>query len=245
MTDLEALWDFDDPAASELRFREAAEATSGAERVVLMTQVVRSLGLQGRYDEGHALLDELIEWDRRTPDETAYAVAARFDLERGRLFRSAGELGEASAYFAAAETLARQARDAALEIDAVHMQALLAAPAEAIALDKKALGRARSSEDSAARAWEASLLNNLGCALVDAGSLEEALATFEEAVAVRERRRQHRETQIARWMVGWTLRLLGRTNEALAVQQSLKTELDAEGATDAYVDEELALLQQR
>ncbi|MDX6327490.1 MAG: hypothetical protein QOK15_3844, partial [Nocardioidaceae bacterium] len=160
MTDLEALWDFDDPAGSEQRFRDAAAATSGPERVVLMTQVVRALGLQARYGEGHALLDELNGWDRRAPDETVCAVLARFDLERGRLFRSAGDLREASACFEDAETHAREARDAALEIDALHMQALLAAPAEAIELNTLALERARGSEERTARSWEASLLNN-------------------------------------------------------------------------------------
>ena len=41
-----------------------------------------------------------------------------------------------------------------------------------------------------------------------------------------------------------TLRLLGRTHEALAMQRELKAELEAAGATDEYVDQELALLEQ-
>ena len=43
-------------------------------------------------------------------------------------------------------------------------------------------------------------------------------------------------------MVGWTLRLLGRTEEALGLQRALKAELEADGVEDPYVDEELALL---
>ena len=43
-------------------------------------------------------------------------------------------------------------------------------------------------------------------------------------------------------MVGWALRHLGRTEEALAVQRELKADLDAAGEQDPYVDEELALL---
>ena len=43
-------------------------------------------------------------------------------------------------------------------------------------------------------------------------------------------------------MVGWTLRLLGRDDEALAVQRSLRAELDALGEQDPCVDEELDLL---
>ena len=44
-------------------------------------------------------------------------------------------------------------------------------------------------------------------------------------------------------MVAWTLRNLGRTAEALAMQRALKTELTAIGEEDPYVDEELALLE--
>ena len=58
---LDALWNFDDPVGSEARFRRAidaapADSTQWAE---LSTQLARSIGLQGRYDEARALLDEL------------------------------------------------------------------------------------------------------------------------------------------------------------------------------------------
>ena len=59
MTDVQTLWDFDDPAGSEQRLRSAADVAEGSQRLVLLTQVARALGLQERYDEGHALLDEL------------------------------------------------------------------------------------------------------------------------------------------------------------------------------------------
>ena len=51
MTDLRPLWNFDDPAGSEQRFRAAADVAEGAERLVLLTQVARALGLQERYDD--------------------------------------------------------------------------------------------------------------------------------------------------------------------------------------------------
>lgn len=82
MIDPTPLWDFDDPTGSEQRFRAEAEAADPEDRLVLMTQVARALGLQEKYDEGHAVLDDLSP----TEDE----VAVRIVLERGRLFRSAG-----------------------------------------------------------------------------------------------------------------------------------------------------------
>jgi hypothetical protein len=43
-------------------------------------------------------------------------------------------------------------------------------------------------------------------------------------------------------MVAWTLRNLGRIDEARVMQLRLKSELEAAGAEDPYVDEELELL---
>ena len=76
----------------------------------------------------------------------------------------------------------------------------------------------------------------------DAGDFEAALASFEEALAARERIGDPATIRVARWMIGWSLRNLGRRDEARAVQQALKAELDDIGDADQYVDEELALL---
>ena len=73
------LWDFDDPAASEQRFRDAADAAEEPQRGIWLTQVARALGLQERYDEGHAVLDDLAVSNAE--------VATRVSLERGRLLR--------------------------------------------------------------------------------------------------------------------------------------------------------------
>jgi tetratricopeptide (TPR) repeat protein len=234
MTDLRSLWDFDDPAGSERRFREAADVAEGAERVVLLTQVARALGLQERYDEGHALLDDLaIGGD---------LVAAHVSLERGRLLRSAGDPEAARAHFEAAERAAVNARDDALRIDALHMVALIADPADRIAVNERALELAARSADPAAREWDASLLTNIGMVHAEAGDWPSALATFEQALAARERIGRPTDVRVARWMVAWALRHLGRTGDALAMQRELKAELDAAGHSDPYVEEELALL---
>jgi hypothetical protein len=255
--DFTALWDFDDPAASEQRFRQiaddaaddahdAAGPSRAAERLEALTQVARALGLQGRYDEAHAVLDT-VDGDPsrpRLPGPAGPRVRSRLQLERGRLHRSSGSGGPAAGCFEDAAVLAREAGDEALEIDALHMQALAATvPDTAVRLNRRALRLARASQEPAARRWVASLLNNLGCALVDAGHLDDALSVFVEAVDVRARQGERRETQVGRWMVAWTLRLLGWDAEALAAQRALKDELAADGVEDPYVDEEIALLE--
>ena len=234
MTDPDDLWDFDDPAGSEQRFRAAAQTAEGVDRLVLLTQVARALGLQERYDEGHAVLDDLAVGE---PE-----VATRAELERGRLLRSAGDPDAARPHFEAAASTAREAGLEALHVDALHMFALVAPAEDQQRLTEEALAVARRSTDASARNWDASLLNNLGMTHADAGDWPAALAAFEEALVARERIGDAGRTRVARWMVGWALRNLGRTDEALAVQTALKAELDAIGEEDPYVDEELALL---
>ncbi|MBB6628707.1 tetratricopeptide repeat protein [Nocardioides sp. KIGAM211] len=235
MTDVTPLWDFDDPAGSERRFREAADQAEGEDRLVLMTQVARALGLQERYDDGHAVLDDL------APTEPEAAV--RVVLERGRLLRSGGSPDEARPQFEAAVTTAATEGLDVLHVDALHMLALVASPDEQAALHARALDVARRSEDPQARDWDASLLNNVGMAHADAHDFAAALGAFEEALAARERIGDPARTRVARWMVAWALRNLGRTDEARERQRALKAELDAAGLQDEYVDEELALLE--
>jgi tetratricopeptide (TPR) repeat protein len=235
MTDATSLWDFDDPAGSERRLRDAADIAEGAHRLVLLTQVARALGLQERYDEGHALLDDLTLND----DE----VAARVSLERGRLLRSAGDPEAARPHFDAAERSAAEAGLDVLRIDAIHMQALVADdPADRLAVNERALEIVAQSGDPAARNWDASLLNNIGMVHAEADDFAAALAVFEQALAARERQGDPEGIRVARWMVAWALRNLGHHADALTMQREIKAELDAEGRTDPFVDEELELL---
>lgn len=235
MIDPTPLWDFADPGASEQRFREAADASEPTDRLVLMTQVARALGLQERFDEGHAVLDDLSPAD----DE----VATRIGLERGRLLRSAGRDHEARLCFEASEQAAQQAGLEALRVDAIHMLALVSDPADRLAVNEHALDVARASVDSRARDWDAALLNNIGMAHADAGDFDAALAAFESAVAASRRIGDVGRIRVARWTVAWAQRNLGRYDEALRGQRELRAELDAAGDTDPYVDEELALLE--
>jgi len=233
MVDVRPLWDFDDPAASEARFLAAA---TGAARLAMLTQVARARGLQGAFVEGHALLDE-VAGDPALDDEGR----VRLHLERGRLLRSADRVAESVPEFEEAASMAQACGEEYLHLDALHMLAI-ALPERAEEITHHALDVASRAHDPAARNWDASLLNNLGMAHADAGRLSEALATFEAALTARLRIGSVPEIRIARWMVAWTLRLLGRTADALAMQRALKAELEAAGATDPYVDEELALL---
>ena len=236
MIDPRPLWDFDDPAGSELRLRAAMAGADASDVAVLQTQVARALGLQGRFAEALAVLDGIAS--------TEPEVEVRVLLERGRVHRSSGAPDAAAPLFRAAVTAADAAGLDALAVDAMHMVALVLTGDEQLGYTRAILKRTRASTDPAARAWTASILNNLGMAHSDLGQWEEALAAFEEALAERRTGTDAKATRVARWMVAWALRNLGRTDEALAGQRALKADLTASGRDDPYVDEELALLEQ-
>lgn len=228
-------WDFDDATGSEQRFRAAAAESAPPEQDTWLTQVARALGLQGRYDEAHALLDGL---DEKDPE-----VVTRTALERGRLVRSAGDEAGARRHFDEAAASAREAGLDDLLVDALHMLALVAEPEDRVEATLAALETARSSSDLQARDWDASLLNNLGMVHADAGRHAAALAAFEQALEACERIGDLHRIRLARWMVAWSLRNLGHRDEALALQRALRADLAAAGEVDPYVDEEIALLE--
>lgn len=216
MIDLRELWDFSDPAATEARLRTL--------RCEVTTQIARTHSLRKDFGKAHAYLDEV----QNDPYLTGRAKSF-YHLERGRTFNSAGDKSSARTEFEAALAGA----DEDLAIDALHMLANISEPDEAMRLNQEALARSRATEDSRARRWEASLLNNLGWGYHDAGDFAAALECFEAAVPLREAAGLAEPLHVARWCVARCLRSLGRGEEALAILRGLD-------ASDPYVMEEIA-----
>ena len=237
--DVQSLWNFDQPAQSEARFRAALTQARGDEALVLRTQIARTFSLRGRFDEAHRELDAVEALlPTAGPEPKVRAL-----LERGRTLRSAKQPVQARPLFARAFEQAEAAGLAGLAADALHMLALVepGLPGQ-IEAHRKVIDYARRSADPQARYWEAPGLNNLGVALNDAGRHDEALAVFREALSVRQRLGDAGAVRVARWMIAHTLRLLGHAEEALAMQLDLEQQCQAAGEADPYVFEELALL---
>ncbi len=239
MPTLDELWDYDDPAASETRFRAAIQAADdagdqpGADEA--RTQLARSLGLQGRFDEAHAELDR-VDADPAAQDR----IRVRSLLERGRVLRSGGDPAASMAPFQAAWELARSLDEDGLAVDAAHMLALVDASPGEPAWHQRALELADTSPQPAARRWRGSLWNNMGWARFEAGDLDGALAAFQAALGARREQGQARETRIAEWCVGRCLRALGRPAEALAIQERLAVQTAQAGdPEDGYGVEEM------
>ncbi len=232
---LKALWNFQNPGESEQRFMEFAERARGAGDEYLAhlatTQQARALGLQRKFELAQRLLDSIESPAADSDGE----LQTRLSLERGRLLNSSGKRDQSAPEFESAWDVAREKGLDGLAVDAAHMLGIVLDGEDGMGWNSRALALAMSSEQSDARAWRGSLLNNIGWSLHDAGQFEQALDHFETALRVRIKQGDESAIRIARWCIARCLRSLGRIDEALRAQQELATNPEADG----YVYEEL------
>ena len=251
--DLNALWDFTNPALSEQRFREALAAAEKDQRrddaLILQTQIARTLGLRRQLDDARALLRSLEPRLAQAGPE----ARARHALEWGRNHISAvtrpaertpANLAVAREAYLRALATAREAGLDGLAIDAVHMMAFVDdTPAEQRRWNEQALAMVLASSQPEGRRWEASIRNNLGLSLRGLGLHAESLPHFERALALREAAgASARQQYVARWLLAHSLRLAGRLDDALAHQTLLEGRMQVVGDPDPFVLEELALI---
>lgn len=251
LPNFDALWDYQHPDSTEARFREIADREGAAApveyRLQLDTQIARTLGLQRRFDEAHAHLDgvESALAEHGDPGHLTNElkiVRTRYLLERGRVHNSSGSPDAARPLFREAWELGRGIRADFYAVDAAHMMAIIEAAESATSWFEKGCAVAEASADPRARGWLGALYNNLAWTYHDAGDYEKALEVFRKAQAWREEKGDTRTIQIARYSVARCLRSLERYDEAMAIQQALAKELEAEGSQDGYVHEELGEL---
>ena len=235
--EIDDLWDYDDPAGSEVRFRARRSRTQAGSLadLELLTQIARAQGLQRQFAAAHETLDTV----QSALPSGAARPRIRYLLERGRVFNSSGQKQEASARFLEAWQLAQEAGEDFFAVDAAHMLAISEPPVEQAAWNLRAIAAAEKSTQPRARNWLGSLYNNLGWTRHAAGDYEQALDLFQRALSFREAHGKPAEISIARWCVARCLRSLGRTAAALAEQQSLAAAYAAAGSQDGYVEEEL------
>lgn len=246
---IDAAWDFSDPAASEARFAamlaESDRRAAAAESAEIRTQLARAQGLQRNFAAAHQTLDLVEQWLAAQPDEYP-RIRVRLLLERGRVHRSAGNLAAADPFFVQAFEFACRHTPAldGLAVDAAHMAAMTAAAQDAADWNARALALAESSPNPDARRWRASILNNMGWTEFAAGNAAAALTYFERALHARLEQGidgpRRGPWLIARWCVARAHRALGRFDDALAEQLRLRDEHAAAGTSDGFVSEEIA-----
>ena len=196
----------------------------------LHTQIARSLGLQGRFDEAR---DEL----SKISIVHSPLVEIRIQLEKGRLKNSSDKRNDAKPYFLKALELAEQGHSDYYAIDAAHMLGIVSEGQESIRWNQLALQLAADSKLKRAQHWKGSLLNNLGWTYFSIGDFNTALTTFESALDFQMTVGDPIRVRIARWTVARSLRALKRYDEAFAIQNDL-----IQYPEQGYVSEELGEL---
>ncbi len=233
-------WDYSDPVITELKFLEILAEVDSKQNpgyhLELRTQIARALGLQQRFEEAQALLDEIK--DDLLVD---YPVAKiRYLLERGRVLNSSVSKEKSKPFFLEAWELGNASNADYYAIDAAHMLGIVEEPAQQLEWNEKALVLAESSADPETKRWIGSLYNNIGWTYHDQQDYEQALFIFTKAQRWRQMNKQVKEIRIADWAVARTHRSLGNIDLALEMQYNLEDEITASGAAeDGYVFEEI------
>lgn len=231
---IDDLWDYGDPAASAERFEEALKAGADESyRNEVLTQIARTQGLRGLFDEAHQTLDSVAEALPRV----APRVEVRYLLERGRVWNSSGDKARAREVFLHAFDAAKQGDDDYLTVDAAHMLGIVEEPGAALEWNLLGFRILDETRQERARPWIGPLSNNIAWTYHDMGEHSTALAYFERGLEFRREQGKEPGLRIARWAVARCKRSLGLLEEALAEQRAILAEyLDADG----YVHEEIA-----
>ncbi|TNE43322.1 MAG: tetratricopeptide repeat protein [Deltaproteobacteria bacterium] len=244
---LHDMWDYNDPAATERRFRDLLPTypihESLDQHIQLLTQIARAQGLQRQFKEAHTTLDQAqgLLQDLRSVGQV------RLSLERGRVLRSSKHRQESLPFFLEAWKLAQELELDFYAVDAAHMLGIAEeTPDTQMEWNLKALSVAEQSHEHHARQWLGSLYNNIGWTYHGAGQYEEAQSMFEKALTWRNQddpTGTSKKVRIARWCVARGLRSLNRLEESLSQQQALLEDYLSDPTTQemdlGYVYEEL------
>lgn len=240
LPDFDSLWDYYKPAETETQFRRllpaARQSGDTGYLAELTTQIARTLGLQQKFTEAHALLDSVLP----ALDGAGERPRVRYLLERGRTFNSSNLPERAIPLFTEAWERSLKAGYDFYAVDAAHMMAIAAPAGERMGWNQKAVALAEKSQDPKARNWLGSLFNNIGWDYFDQKKYDSALTTFERALEARVLQKKPGEMRFAKWCVAKTLRMLGRCDSALVMQLQLEKEWRESGEDqDGYVFEEI------
>ncbi len=240
LPEFDALWDYNNPDQTELKFRElipaAKESGDMSYYTQLLTQIARTEGLQRKFEEAHQTLDTV---EAMLTDELVVA-RIRYLLERGRVHNSSNQPDESKPCFLEAWELGVAHGEDFYAVDAAHMMGIVEPPETQLEWAAKAMELAERSEDERARNWLGPLYNNTGWSYHDLKQYDKALELFQKSLKYRQEKKDEQGTRIAKWTIGRTYRSLGRIEEALQIQKGLEKEFEEKGIEqDGYVFEEL------
>jgi len=155
-------------------------AAVDTDKAFALTQVARTLGMQGHFVEARAALAEA---DQLLP--ASGKQRAQYWLELGRIENGEHNPVEALSCFQKSLGFATDAHDEYLMVDAAHMIAIVVPKESQPESGEFALSLARNASDEKTRRWTGPIANNLGWTYMESGQPENAVKCFRESLAYR------------------------------------------------------------
>ena len=246
LRDLESIWKPLDPHSSEIEYQSIlpdAEKLTGETRgylIELLSLIARSEVFQDKLTQARASLSAA---ERVLQDKAInFAVTSRLRwlLEMGRLYISEKTPSQARILFAEAWTLASANRDDGFSVEIAQLMASVEPQKSQLEWILRAIKIAEISSSEKARRWLGGLYTIYGWKLYDLRQFEKSLDTFKVALNHFKSQGTAREAFVAQWSIGKVTRVLGKTEEALAIQKQLLSDLGIGGERDGRLYEELA-----
>lgn len=243
---LDQLWDPANVLASEAAFQTLlpdAQNLKGKNRsflIELYSLIGRSEAFLDKFSLARASLKKAE--DLLNEDLAVYQVFAkiRWLIERGRLYVLEKTPSQAKGLFSEAWNLAINSGEDYFAVEIAQLLATTEPQKTQQMWIARAIDIAEASPLQKTKRWLGGLYSSLGWKLYDLRQYEKSLETFQKALRNLKAQGTSREAFVAQWSIGKTLRALGKTEEALSVQQALLTELGIGGRRDGRLYEELA-----
>jgi tetratricopeptide (TPR) repeat protein len=238
LPDFIKLWNFGNPKETEQKFQEilsiAQTANDPSYVAQLLSQIARTQGLQGKFDEAHATLDRVEEM--LTSDLQLARI--RYLLERGRAFNSSNHQDRSIPLFIDAYTLASSIDEMKLAIDAIHMIAIAESdPKNQVEWNFKGIEMAMSDLNSIG--WLHALYNNIGESYLLLKDYENARLYFHKLIELQIQRNGEADIHTLKDEAK-AIRFLGKPNEALSILEPLLKKIIDAGMDNGWIREEIA-----
>lgn len=151
---IDKLWNFDDPVATQVRMEALIPEIQNQypdKYLELLTQIARTYSLQRQFQQAHQLLNQV---ENNPLFSSLPLVQIRYLLERGRTYNSSGEPQTAMPLFTLALEIATTNQFDNFAVDAAHMLGIAApTPQQQLEWNLHALTLAEKSTNPQAKQW--------------------------------------------------------------------------------------------
>ena len=251
---LDQYWDLDHPDRVEATFRDLLrvakeKGTTPPDHLIeLLTQLARAQGMQGKLPSAETTLREAEELLALNADRCSVGARISFLLEKGRIHYLEKTPAIARPLLVEAWTLAGKHAEDFYSIEIAQLLARIEPPKVQKDWTLKALSLAEDSSSERVKQCLCTIYTTLGWHFFELRQYDKALELFKKALVRLEGELPAsihpsitgRKIVTAKSSIGKMLRLQGRFEEALAIQQDVLAEVDRAGRKDGGIYEEMA-----